>query len=89
MDKMVTGGLESHDSKDGGDDGSSLVATTIRYPMVRALAFKAQNRGLKQAAAFNSTIQTASTQQSTCFPIDRSHFSHLRSHLQKLCQGRA
>jgi hypothetical protein len=91
MDKMVTGGLESQDSNDGGDNGSSLVATTVRYPMVRALAFpapnKAQNRVLKQTAAFNSTIQTVSTQQSTCLPIDRSHFNHLRSHLQKLRQG--
>jgi hypothetical protein len=90
---MVTGGLESQDSNDGGDNGSSLVATTILHPTVHALAFlapnKAQNCVLNQAAAFNSTIQTASTQQSTCLPIDRSHFSHLRSHLQKLRQGQA
>ncbi len=66
MDKMVTGDLESQDSNDGGANGSSLVATTILHPMVRALAFsasnKAQNRVLKQAAAFNATIHTASTQ---------------------------
>jgi hypothetical protein len=88
MDKMVTGDLESQDSNDGGDNGSSSVATTILHPMVRALAFsapnKAQNPVLKQAAAFNSTIQTASTQQSICLPINQSHFN-----LQKLLQGRA
>jgi hypothetical protein len=91
MDKMVTGDLESQDSNNGGDNGSTLVATTILHPMVRTLAFsasnKAQNRVLKQAAAFNSTIHTASAQQSTCLPIDQSHFSHLQSHLQKLRQG--
>jgi hypothetical protein len=93
MDKIVTGDLESQDSNDEGATGSTLVATTILHPMVRALAFsasnKAHNRVLEQAAAFNSTIHTASTQQSTCLPIDRSHFSHLRSHLQKLRRGRA
>jgi hypothetical protein len=87
MDKMGTGDLESQDSSDGGDNGSSLITTTILHPMVRVLAFsasnKAQNHVLKQAAAFNSTIHAASTQQSTCLPIDRSHFSHL----QKLRQG--
>jgi hypothetical protein len=61
MDKMVTGDLESQDSNDGGDNGSSLVTTTILHPMVRALAFlasnNAQNRILKQAMPL--------TQQST------------------------
>ncbi len=69
MDKMVTGDLESQDSNDGGANGSTLLATTILHPMVRNLAFsasnKAQNRVLKQAAAFNATIHTASTQSST------------------------
>jgi hypothetical protein len=66
MDKIVTGDLESQDSNDGGANGSSLVAATILHPMVPDLAFwasnKAQNRVLKQAAAFNATIHTASTQ---------------------------
>jgi hypothetical protein len=65
MDKMVTGDLESQDSNDGGANDSSLVATTILHPMVRDLAFsasnKAQNRVLKQAAAFNATIHTVHT----------------------------
>jgi hypothetical protein len=66
MDKMATEDLESKDSNDGGANGSSLVATTILHLMVRDLAFsasnKAQNCVLKQAAAFNATIYTASTQ---------------------------
>ena len=66
MDKIVTGDLESQDSNDGGANGSTLVAKTILHPMVRDLAFlassKAQKRILKQAAAFNATIQTASMQ---------------------------
>jgi hypothetical protein len=74
MDKMVTGNLESQDTKDGGANGSSLVATMILHPMVRDLAFsaskKAQNRVLKQVAGFYATIYTVSTQQSTCLPID-------------------
>jgi hypothetical protein len=74
MDKMVMGDLESQDTNDGGDNGSSLVATTILHPMVHDLASlaskKAQNCVLKQVAAFNATIHTASTQQSTCLPID-------------------
>jgi hypothetical protein len=68
MDKMVTGNFESQNSDDGGANGSRLVATTILHPpMVRDLAFsasnKAQKRVFKQAAAFDATIHTSSTQR--------------------------
>jgi hypothetical protein len=68
VDKIDTGDFESQNSNDGGANSSSLVAMTIVHPMVRDLAYsasnKAQNRVLKQAAAFNATIHTAaSTQQ--------------------------
>jgi hypothetical protein len=77
MDKMASEVLESQNSNDRGANGSTtLIATTILYPMVRDLAFlaskKAQNRVLKQVAAFNATIHTASTQQSTCLPTQQS-----------------
>mgnify|MGYP000096332960 CR=1 FL=1 len=66
MDEMVTGDLESQNSDNGGANGSSLVATTILHPMVRDLTFLASNKAknciLKQAAAFNATNHTASTQ---------------------------
>jgi hypothetical protein len=74
MEKTVTADLESQNSNDGGGNGSSLLATTILHPMVQNLAFaatnKAHHRVLKQAAAFNATIHTASKQQSMCLPID-------------------
>jgi hypothetical protein len=61
MDKMASEVLESQNSNDGGANGSTLIATTILHPMLRDLAFsaskKAQNRALKQVAAFNATIQ--------------------------------
>jgi hypothetical protein len=67
MGKMVTADLESQNSKDGGANCSSLIATTILHPMVRDLAFwasnKAQKRVFKQAAAFNATIHTAASTQ--------------------------
>jgi hypothetical protein len=67
MDKMVTGDFESHNSDDGGANGSRLVATNILHPMVRDLALsasnKAQKRVFKQAAAFDATIHAASTQR--------------------------
>jgi hypothetical protein len=73
MEKTVTADLGSQNSNDGGGNGSSLLATTILHPMVQNLAFaatnKAQNRVLKHAAAFNATIHTASTQQSTVYPL--------------------
>jgi hypothetical protein len=76
MDKMALEVLESQNSNDGGANSSTLIATTILHPMVRDLAFsaskKAQNRVLKQVAAFNATIHTASTQQSTCLPTQQS-----------------
>jgi hypothetical protein len=75
MDKMVTRDLESQDSNNGGANSSSSVAIMTLHPMVRDLAFlasnKAQNRVLKQAAAFNATIHTASKQQSFSLPIDQ------------------
>jgi hypothetical protein len=78
MDKTFTGDLESQDSNYGGANGSSLVAMTILHPIVRNLSFsalkKAQNCVLKQTAAFNATIHTASTQQSTYLPIGRFLF---------------
>jgi hypothetical protein len=95
MEKMVTADLGSQDSNDGCADGSSsLVATTILHPMVQDLAFAAsskdQNRVLKQAAAFNATIHTASTQQSTCLPIDRSLFpiTRRRRRIRRACRSR-
>jgi hypothetical protein len=73
---MVSEVLERQNSNDGGANGSTLIATTILHPMVRDLAFsasmKAQNRVLKHVAAFNATIHTASTQQSTCSPTQQS-----------------
>jgi hypothetical protein len=76
MDKMASKVLESQNINDGGANGSPLIVTTILHPMVRDLAFlaskKAQNRVLKQVAAFNATIHTASTQQSTYLPTQQS-----------------
>jgi hypothetical protein len=91
MEKTVTADLGSQNSNDGGGNGSSLLATTILHPMVQNLAFaatnKAQNRVLKQAAAFNATIHTASTQQSACSPIDRSLFPITRRRRQVRLTG--
>jgi hypothetical protein len=73
MDKMVTGDLESQDSNDGGDNGSSLVATTILHPMVHALAFlapnKAQNPVLKQAAAFTQQSKQHQRNNPYVYPL--------------------
>jgi hypothetical protein len=73
MDKMVTGGLESEDSNDGGDNGSSLVATTILHPMVRALAYsvsnKAQDRVLKQAAALTQQSKQHQRNNPHVYPL--------------------
>ncbi len=61
MDKMVTAGLESQETNDGGANGSSLIDTTIMHPMVQDLAFlapQAQKRVLKQAAALKRDADT-------------------------------
>jgi hypothetical protein len=86
MEKTVTTDLGNQNSNDGGGNRSNLLASTILHPMAQNLAFvatnKAQNRVLKQAAAFNATIHTASTQQYTCLPIDGSLFPITRRRMQ-------
>jgi hypothetical protein len=75
MDEMVTGDLESHNSNNGGANGSSLVATTILLPMVRDLAFsasnKAQNRVLKQAAALKRNADTEFRKKFCCIKAEK------------------
>jgi hypothetical protein len=75
MDKMVTAGLESQETNDGGDDGSSLIDTTIMLPMVQDLAFsasdKAQKRVLKKAAALKRDADTEFRNKFRCMQAEK------------------
>ena len=75
MDKMVTAGLESQETNDGGANGSSLIDTTIMHPMVQDLAFsasdKAQKRVLKQAAALKRDADTEFRNKFRCMQAEK------------------
>jgi hypothetical protein len=75
MDKMVSEVLESKNSNDGGANGSTLIATAILHPMVRALAFsasnKAQNRVLKQAATLKRDADTEFRNKFRCMQAEK------------------
>jgi hypothetical protein len=83
MDKMVTAGLESQETNDGGANGSRLIDTTIMHPMVQDLAFsasdKAQKRVLKQAAALKRDAATEFRNKFRCMQAKKTRARELES----------